>query len=391
MWLIVVYLCFVVASTFLCKEDTISRIGWYLHGSRRTLGPLAFISGGEQRGHWRHGSQSKPCWARSGGGQDLTCSVCTDCFHSQDRWVFRYGFPIVLGVGATEIWQKKVLLRCWFRAGTGWCEFDAMNVVWGSKVERFQVMSWSWDCVSVEEDCPVLCNVKAMDKFSCLANELSAVPFHIMELVVRNDVHPVREDKRGPLREWWDQDLPLKTVSQCKLAEKIRTYFSAGSEKAGKQFYVTARKALRPVVPQTGKSRPGGMEQYMPMSPMHPKLVCHGNCEKLADSIIILGGTLSMRGMLSSKELDRLGLQNFKISEVQKHRWRKELREPIVPDLCRFWLGWDSCKKFAVVQKVIQVMIVTASGGTYVPDFEDQSFSCLRYNRVSSAVNNVRS
>ena len=77
--------------------------------------------------------------------------------------------------------------------------------------------------------------------------------------------------------------------------------------------------------------------------------------------------------------------------EIQKHRWRKELREPFLPDVCRFWLGWDERKKFPVVQKVIQVMIVTASGGAYVPDFGDQSLSCLGYNEVLSAVNSVRS
>ena len=34
-------------------------------------------------------------------------------------------------------------------------------------------------------------------------------------------------------------------------------------------------------------------------------------------------------------------------------------------------------------------MIVTASGGRYIPDFEDFSFNCLGYNEVSNAVNCV--
>ena len=44
-----------------------------------------------------------------------------------------------------------------------------------------------------------------------------------------------------------------------------------------------------------------------------------------------------------------------------------------------------------VVHKLIKVMFVTASGGGYVSDFEDLSFSCLGYNEVSSAVISVLS
>ena len=62
------------------------------------------------------------------------------------------------------------------------------------------------------------------------------------------------------------------------------------------------------------------------------------------------------------------------------------MQEPIVPDFCHFWLGWDGWKKLPVVQKVMQVMIVTPSNGAYILDLEDLSFSCLGYNEVSSAV-----
>ena len=56
----------------------------------------------------------------------------------------------------------------------------------------------------------------------------------------------------GQLREWRDQDLPLKTVSECKFSEQFGSYFSAGNEQAAQQFYVTASKAFRAVVRQIG-------------------------------------------------------------------------------------------------------------------------------------------
>ena len=120
-------------------------------------------------------------------------------------------------------------------------------------------------------------------------------------------------------------------------------------------------------------------------------LICHGNRDRLADSIISLGGTLSMRRMLSVKKLEKLGAQNLKLSKVQQHWWRKKLREPIVPDLCRFSLGWYASKKFPIVHKVFTVIIFTPVGGGYIPDFENFSFSCLGYSEVSTAVNSVRS
>ena len=83
-------------------------------------------------------------------------------------------------------------------------------------------------------------------------------------------------------------------------------------------------------------------EQYVSMAPLHPMLICQGNCFRLEDSIISLGCALSIRGMLLSKELAKLGPQYPKLYEVQKHRWRKEFRKPLVPHLCRFFagLGW---------------------------------------------------
>ena len=68
------------------------------------------------------------------------------------------------------------------------------------------------------ENCSRLCNVKTIDQYFCLEYELAGIVFYLMKLVVRNDVIPVKEYVRGLLREWRDQDLPLKTVSQCKLS-----------------------------------------------------------------------------------------------------------------------------------------------------------------------------
>ena len=62
-----------------------------------------------------------------------------------------------------------------------------------------------------------------------------------------------------------------------------------------------------------------------------------------------------------------------------------------MPDLCCFRLDCNGWKKIPVVQKVVQVMIVTASGGAFVPDFKDRSISCLGVSEVSSTVNSVRS
>ena len=127
------------------------------------------------------------------------------------------------------------------------------------------------------------------------------------------------------------------------------------------------------------------------MALLQPMFIWLWNRDKRAESITSLGGALSMWGILSAIELGKLGLQYLKLSGVQTSRWQKELHEPLVLDFCCFWLGRDGWKKVPVVQKVTQVMIVRASTGGYVLDFEDLSFSCLWYNEVSSAVNSVRS
>ena len=137
-----------------------------------------------------------------------------------------------------------------------------------------------------------------------------------MELMVRNDVIPFKEDLRGMLREWWDLDLLLKTVFQCKFGEPFGSYFSAGSDEAAQQFQVTTRKAICAVVRHIGSAMSELMEQYMSMAPLHPMLIGHGVWDRLADSIISLGGALSMRGMLSAKELENLGPQYLKLYEV---------------------------------------------------------------------------
>ena len=135
-------------------------------------------------------------------------------------------------------------MRCWFRATIGYCEILWMNARWEvvAKVGHFGVMGWSCGCVSVAENCPRLCNVKAMDQYSCMEYELTGVMFRLMVLVVRNDINPLKKHVRGLLREWRDQDLPLKTVSQCNLVDQFEIYVSAGSKQATQQFYVKARK-----------------------------------------------------------------------------------------------------------------------------------------------------
>ena len=79
---------------------------------------------------------------------------------------------------------------------------------------------------------------------------------------------------------------------------------------------MTARKTIFAVVRQIGRALSGRMEQYMSMAPLHPMLMFHGNRDSLADSIISVGGTLSIRGMLSAKKLGKLGPQYSKLTEV---------------------------------------------------------------------------
>ena len=210
-------------------------------------------------------------------------------------------------------------------------------------------------------------------------------------LVMRNDVIPVEQDVRGLLREWRDQDLAMKTVSQCKFSEQFGNYFFAGSEQAFQQFYVIAKKVFRAVVRQIGRATSGGGEQCTSMAPWHPMLICHGSRDGIADSIKSLGGALSKRGMLSAKELEKMSPQCWKLCEVQKQSWQKKVSEAIVPDLCHFCLAWDGFKNFTGVNKMVQVMIVTASGGGHFLDFEDLSLSCFEFNEVSSAVKSVLS
>ena len=59
----------------------------------------------------------------------------------------------------------------------------------------------------------------------------------------------------------------------------------------------------------------------MSISALHPMLICHGNRDRLADSIISLGSALSRRRMMSAKELQKFCPQYLKLSEVQKQRW----------------------------------------------------------------------
>ena len=44
-----------------------------------------------------------------------------------------------------------------------------------------------------------------------------------------------------------------------------------------------------------------------------------------------------------------------------------------------------------MLHRVVHVMIVTPIGGGFSPDFEDLSFKCSGYNKVSNAVKSVRS
>ena len=111
-----------------------------------------------------------------------------------------------------------------------------MDVRWGAKVARFSLRSWSCCCVLVAENSPRLCKMKAMNQYSRLEYELAGVVF------------PVREEFSGLLSECRDPDVSLKTLSQCKFAEQFRSYFSAGSQQAVQQFYMTTRKALRAVL-----------------------------------------------------------------------------------------------------------------------------------------------
>ena len=84
--------------------------------------------------------------------------------------------------------------------------------------------------------------------------------FCLMELVVRNDKVSVREDMRGLMREWRDQDMPFKTVTQFKFAEQFGSFFSAECEQAAQQFYETARKTFGAVVHQLGRAMSRLME-----------------------------------------------------------------------------------------------------------------------------------
>ena len=151
------------------------------------------------------------------------------------------------------------------------------------------------------ENCPRSCNVKAMHQYSCMGYELTGVVSCLIELVVRNNVIPVRKDERGLLCEWSDEDLPLETVAQCKLSDQFGTSFSAGSEKSAQQFYVTA---IRVVVRQIRRAMSGQKEQYMSMTLYCTQcLICHVNHDRLVDSINSLGRSASMKGMLSAREI----------------------------------------------------------------------------------------
>ena len=124
-------------------------------------------------------------------------------------------------------------------------------------------------------------NVTAMDQYDCLEYELAVVVFCLLELVVPKGVILVRQDVRGLLHEWSDQELPLKIVAQCKFLEQCGSFFCAGSEQGAQEFYVTPRKANPAVVRQIWRAMSGRIEQCMMMSPLHTMLICHGYRDRL--------------------------------------------------------------------------------------------------------------
>ena len=68
----------------------------------------------------------------------------------------------------------------------------------------------------------------------------------------------------------------------------------------------------------------GRWEHCLSLAPWDSMLMCQGNRDDLAVDIILLGGALLFKVMLSYSELEKRRLQDLKLSDLQKHRYRKE-------------------------------------------------------------------
>ena len=172
--------------------------------------------------------------------------------------------------------------------------------------------------------------MKAVDQYYCLVYELAGVAFCLLDLVIWNDVIPVREDLRGLLHELPVQDLPLRSVAPCKFLEQFGSNFSVGSDQAAQQFYVTAMKAIRAVARQVDWAMSGFMDQFLHIASLQPTLICDGNWYKLTNSIIILAGLLSMRGMVSARELETLGSQYLNFRRSRSKACRRKCGNPLL-------------------------------------------------------------
>ena len=60
-------------------------------------------------------------------------------------------------------------------------------------------------------------------------------------------------------------------------------------------------------------------------------------------------------------------------------------------NVVRLWLRLISWKKFSVLHKVVHIMLVSSTTGSYRNDFIDDNFNATSYNVVVRAVNAVRS
>ena len=181
-------------------------------------------------------------------------------------------------------------MRCWVYASTCYCRFLLLMERWEDWCCTFWYTGLT-KCVLFQLQRTVHISSMWRRRTSTFVWSRSSrgVVFSLMELVVRNDV--IREDVRGLLRERSSRDLPLETVAQCKFSEQFGSYFPVWSKEVG-----TAKKAIRAVSREIGKTMSGPMEQYLSMAPLDPILICQRNWDSLPDSFINLDSALSMRG-----------------------------------------------------------------------------------------------
>ena len=260
----------------------------------------------------------------------------------------------------------------------------------GAYVAHFAVMSWLCCCVLVAENCPRMFNVRATDQNSYLEYKLARVFFCLMQLVVIINVIPVSNT--------WVDNYVSGVIRTCRWRPSVNASSQSSSRdisllEVSKLHSISMWLQLKLFVLWSARS--GGQCWHEKSSACSwPHCFQCWSVKGIEAGYLRVSSVLVVHCQWEVSSWRRSRQIMSSVPDVVGGTETSVAKGSGWTDCATFvslWLGWDGCQKFPVVHKVIQVMFVTASGGGYVLDFEDLSFSCFGYNKVWSAVFSVLS